>query len=302
MKYDIIILTDSRYEKPVKTDWYIDQVLLEDGLVQKALEAKGLKVIRKDWASENFDWTSTQYAIFRTTWDYFDRFDEFFQWFKKTQGVLTFINSPEIIYWNLDKHYLFDLDKKGINIPKTVFIEQGEKRTLKELFTKQAWEKAILKPAIAGAARETYLIESKDAENYEVKLQELISKEAMLFQEFQENIQSHGEMSLMMIAGNYTHAVLKKAKSGDFRVQDDFGGSVEIYTPTKDEISFAEKAINACPHQPLYARVDIFYDNEKQLALGELELIEPELWFRNCPEAANRLAEVVYKFILSNNQ
>ena len=27
--------------------------------------------------------------------------------------------------------------------------------------------------------------------------------------------------------GIYTHAVLKKAKSGDFRVQDDFGGSVE---------------------------------------------------------------------------
>ena len=47
MIYDIVILTDSRYEKPDKTDWYIEQILLEDGLVQKALEEKGLKVIRK---------------------------------------------------------------------------------------------------------------------------------------------------------------------------------------------------------------------------------------------------------------
>ena len=29
-----------------------------------------------------------------------------------------------------------------------------------------------------------------------------------------------------MINGQFTHAVLKKAKPGDFRVQDDFGGTV----------------------------------------------------------------------------
>jgi len=57
--------------------------------------------------------------------------------------------------------------------------------------------------------------------------------------------------------------------------------------------------------QPLFKSRPIHaakINKEKQLALGELELIKPELWFRNCPEAANRLAEVVYKFILSNNQ
>ena len=30
---------------------------------------------------------------------------------------------------------------------------------------------------------------------------------------------------------NTPHAVLKKAKAGDYRVQDDFGGSVEDYFP-----------------------------------------------------------------------
>ena len=45
--YDVVILTDHRYVNPKKTDWYTDQVLLEDQLLQTALENKGLKVIKK---------------------------------------------------------------------------------------------------------------------------------------------------------------------------------------------------------------------------------------------------------------
>jgi len=266
--YDIVILTDSRYENPEKTNWYIDQVLLEDGLVLKALEATGLKVIRKDWACKDFDWSKTKYAIFRTTWDYFDRFEEFFTWFEKTRKIVQFINVPEIIYWNLDKHYLSDLDKLGLNIPLTHFIEKGEQQSLRNLFERTHWQKAVLKPAIAGAARETFLIDVKDFEKFEGDLQRLLANETMLFQEFQHQIQSNGEMSLMMIGGKYTHAVLKIAKSGDFRVQDDFGGSVEAYEARNDEIAFAERAITTCPYTPLYGRVDIFYDNNNELALG----------------------------------
>ena len=161
MIYDIVILTDCRYENPDETDWYIEQILLEDGLVQRALEKKGLKVIRKSWDAKDFDWTQSRYAIFRSTWDYFDRFDEFFNWFEKTRKILEFINCPEIIYWNLDKHYLKDLKQSNINIPPTIFIEKGEQQSLNELFKKTEWTKAVLKPAIAGAARETFLIKKK---------------------------------------------------------------------------------------------------------------------------------------------
>ena len=42
--FDVVILTDHRYVNPVKTDWYIQQVLLEDELLQTALEEKGLKI------------------------------------------------------------------------------------------------------------------------------------------------------------------------------------------------------------------------------------------------------------------
>ena len=73
-------------------------------------------------------------------------------------------------------------------------------------------------------------------------------------------------------------------------VQDDFGGSVKMYSPTDEEIIFAENTAKACVELPIYSRVDIFTDNDKKIALSELELIEPELWFRFFPQAAKTLA------------
>src|SRR5690606_17364865 len=89
------------------------------------------------------------------------------------------------------------------------------------------------------------------------------------------------------------HAVLKIAKPGDFRVQDDFGGSVHEYDPSKEQIAFAEKVVNAAPELPVYARVDMFKDNNGDWALAELEIFEPELWFRRNPKAAEILAQAV---------
>ena len=102
-----------------------------------------------------------------------------------------------------------------------------------------------------------------------------------------------------MIGGKYTHAVKKTAKKGDFRVQDDHGGTVEKYQPTNAEILFAENCLKESPFNPVYSRVDLVYDNNNTICLSELELIEPELWFRNNPISANILAEEVINLISS---
>jgi glutathione synthase/RimK-type ligase-like ATP-grasp enzyme len=297
--FDIVILTDNRYVNPTTTNWYIDQVLLEDQLLQTALEDKGLRVCKKDWADSNFDWSKTKCAIFRTTWDYFDRFDEFFSWINQTKNKTTFINSSEIINWNINKHYLQDLAKNNINIAPTLFIEKGNKISLKQLFKQTNWSEAVIKPAISGAARHTYRANASNYSKFEDIFQTLIENECMLFQEFLNNITTQGEISLILIGGKYTHSIKKIAKKGDFRVQDDHGGSVERHTPTKKEILFAEDCLKVSPYRPIYARIDIIYDNNNKPSLSELELIEPELWFRNYPKAANLLAEEIFNLISS---
>ena len=77
----------------------------------------------------------------------------------------------------------------------------------------------------------------------------------------------------MVMNGKYTHGILKKAKEGDFRVQDDYGGTVHDYIATPEEIAYAENAVKSCPEMPIYARVDVFLDNQNKLALAQLQLV-----------------------------
>lgn len=289
-KYDVVILTSKSYLTIKEGDNYIQNVIDEDNYVLQSLEKQGLKVIRLSWDDANFDWSSTKFILFRTTWDYSERFSEFSKWLEKVSQQAILLNSEAIIRWNLDKHYLLDLQKNGVHICESYFIEKGASKTLEELSAQYNLQEFVIKPCISGGSRHTYKINSENIAAHEAIFSELISQEAMIMQPFQHNIVEKGEVSYMVVNGKFTHAVLKKAKSGDFRVQDDFGGSVHEYTPTQQEITFAEKAVQACFEPPIYARVDAFIDNNNQLALAELELVEPELWFRNHPKAADELA------------
>ncbi|MEQ9288227.1 MAG: hypothetical protein RIG77_15025 [Cyclobacteriaceae bacterium] len=300
--YDIVLLTDSRYVAPKKPGWYEQNVLTEDKLVAIALENIGLKVWRTNWDNPDFDWAETRFALFRTTWDYFDRFTEFSIWLEKASQCTHFINPVEMIKWNINKFYLCDLEDKGINIPPTVFIHTGDTRSLQELAQIHNWPEIILKPAVSGAARHTYRFTQESIHKHEDIYTTLIQNEDMLLQEFQHNIFEKGEVAFMVFGGKFSHAVLKKGKPGDFRVQDDFGGTVHHYSPSIEEILFAEKVVASCDPPPVYARVDVIWDNDGNPSLSELELIEPELWFRLHKPSATAMANAIAHYCIQSEK
>ncbi len=290
---DITILTDARYETPDEGNWYVAQLLGEERLLLAGLEARGLRTARVAWSNPDFDWSRTRAAVFRSTWDYFERFAEFSAWMDRVERGTRLFNAPELVRWNVDKHYLRDLAGRGVNVPVTQFIERGETTTLREAFAGCGWSEAILKPAVSGAARHTYRLNAANLDAHESMLRELLREEAMMLQPFLGNVLTQGELSLIVIGGRCTHAVRKIAKPGDFRVQDDHGGTVHPHTPTADEIAFAEHAVAARPQAPLYARVDAVRDDAGALSLMELELVEPELFFRFHPPTADALAAAI---------
>jgi len=294
-QYDFVLLTESRYEQPEQVDWYVKNILTEDGLVQAALEKRGMHCARVDWNRRDFDFSRARACLFRTTWDYFNHYDQFQEWLKVVQGQTTLYNSARLVQWNMDKHYLQDLRKKGVRIPPTYFIEPGDSRSLKDIHQERGWSRTVLKPAVSGAGRHTYRLDYETIPQLEETYRALIQAESMLLQPFQDDVVTSGELALMVIDGSVTHAVRKVAKAGDFRVQDDFGGTLEPHDPTPEEIAFAENAFAACPETPIYGRVDIIQDNDGELALAELELIEPEMWFREHRAAADRLAEALVR-------
>lgn len=289
-KYNIAILTESRYDTPTERTPYINNVILEDRLLQEALERQGLSVIRVDWANEDFDWTTVEIAIFRSTWDYSYQYEAFVNWMDRVKMQTQFLNILPLIRWNMDKHYFQDLIAKGIHLPPTIYAHRGDNITLKALFDSINSSEAVIKPTVSAGGKHTYRINTENVAEYEAIFQKVIQEEDMMIQPFLKNVMDRGEVSLMVMNGKYTHAVLKIAKPGDFRVQDNWGGTVHHYEPTPEEMRFAEAAVAACKPAPLYARIDIANDNKGNITLIELELFEPELWFRFYPKAADELA------------
>ena len=296
-EFDVVLLTDSRYVNPKKIDPYIQNVLKEDRLVMDGLEKLNLRTIKKDWNDTNFNWSSTKSAIFRSTWDYFDQFSNFRNWLELVKEQCYLINPYEQINWNLDKHYLLDLQKLDLPIVESVFVSKKTQLNLETISKSKNWKDIVIKPTISGAARHTYHLKNDEIKKFQDKWLSLTNNEDFMVQEFQKNILSTGEIAVMLFGGEYSHSVLKKAKKGDFRVQDDFGGSVEIINPSLEIIELAKKTVKSLKTMPLYARVDIIFDNGSNPVISELELIEPELWFRFKEESAFKLAEIVKDFL-----
>jgi glutathione synthase/RimK-type ligase-like ATP-grasp enzyme len=295
MKYDILLLTESRYENPLKPDWYQQQILTEDGLVIAALEKHGLRARRIDWATPNFDWRNARLLVFRTTWDYFERFEAFLPWLDATALQVPMLNPYALLRWSLDKRYLLDLAQRGVRIVPTKLVERGAHLPLQHCFAEFDCPELIIKPCVGGTARHTYRVRPDNLSEMQALFQQLLAEEAMLVQPFQHSVPLRGEVSVIVIGGQVSHAVRKIAKPGDFRVQDDFGGTVQAHQPSAAEQALAEQAVAACQPRPAYARVDIMEDNTGQPAISELELVEPELFFRFHPPAAAALAREIVR-------
>jgi len=292
---DVALLTDHRYTASTAAadDWYLDNILSDDRLLQAALEARGISSLRVDWADPHIDWSQFRLAVFRTTWDYFDRWAEFSSWLQAVKSQTKLCNDYATVRWNTDKHYLADLQTRGVNTVPSHFVERGSRVTLLELLSTTGWENAVIKPCVSGAARHTYRVNQHNAGTINPIMQELLTAESLILQPFQQHILDHGEETLMVFNGRYSHAVRKVAKPGDFRVQDDHGGKAFSYQPTAEQIELAERAMSVCDRLPVYGRVDMIRDNAGELAIMELELIEPELWLRFHPPAAVPFAAAI---------
>lgn len=290
---DVAILTEARYIKSDETDWYVSQIVYEESLIISRLLARGVKCRRVKWNDSQFDWGKCQLALFRSTWDYYEKLPEFLDWLNKTSAKIELINNRETILWNLNKKYLRDLENKGISVVRTCFFSKGEAVSPQKLFSMVDSQEIIVKPVVSGTAKDTYRLNSTNISALIPTVVDLFRQQEMMLQPFQQSILNDGEISLIVIGGKCTHAIKKTPKSGDFRVQDDHGGKVTPYFPSDEERRFAEVAINNCGYQVMYGRVDVVRSNQGNLAIMELELIEPELFFRFNTKSAIILADLI---------
>jgi glutathione synthase/RimK-type ligase-like ATP-grasp enzyme len=265
----------------------------DDRLLAEALSARGVGVRAVPWSDRKVRWTEYDAVVVRSCWDYFHRAGEFYAWLDRLQKEGARVhNDVRILRWNADKVYLRDLEARGIPTIPTRWIAPGSPASLAALRRESGWEEVVVKPTVSGGAHRTWRSTVDTEATDDTRLAEMIEAGAVMVQPLVREIEREGEWSLVFFEGAYSHAVLKRPFSGDFRVQREHGGTLEPAEPALSVIAAAERAISAIPFggaPPLYARVD-GCAVEGGLRLMELEVLEPELFLRCAPEAAERFA------------
>lgn len=254
-------------------------------LLVEPLRDQGFRPFVFDWRSESPEAP----VLIRSTWDYYRHREDFVTWAHGLSGPL--FNPAEIIAWNSDKHYLGDLAAKGADVVPSRFLPRADRSDIETVLAEEGWDEAVVKPTISAAAWRTVRLEAgrtEDVEPWEVPV---------IVQPFLPEVQTDGEWSLLFFEGEFSHLVLKRPKAGDFRVQKEHGGSVEVPATDPALVEAGRTALERAGLTDLvYARIDGVVSGGRFL-LMELELIEPELFFRADPDSPHRLATILRRRI-----
>lgn len=264
----------------------------DDEPLARALGVLGITVVPMPWT--DIDPAAVVDAwpiVLRSTWDYHRMPTMFAAWLAALdESGRVVMNAPSIARDNIDKIYLRRLEGAGIPIPQTRWVDRPDAAGLGQILRDERWPAAVVKPRIAATAYGTFLVSSA-SDLSEVDLAPARATGALV-QEFVSEIRDRGETSLVFAGAQFSHAVSKHALDGDFRVQQDFGGSVVETTPSAAVHALALRVMALGPGDCTYARIDIVEADRGPL-LMELELIEPELYFTIVAGSAERMARTI---------
>lgn len=238
-------------------------------------------------------------VIIRSTWDYHLRASEFIKWLERIEAQCPVINDPSVIRWNLKKSYLLELEKAGVSVVPTLLTSRTEEaETTLRRTNARGWTDLVVKPLISASAHLTFRSSPSELLS---QLPQVYTHSDAIIQPFIPSIANDGELSLIVLNLNnqliYSHAVLKRARPGDFRVQSEFGGTEEPFAAHVDHQKIAFQAVREIKGNWLFARVDLV-DWKSKALVGEVELIEPDLFLQMHPESAFMMArEIERKYL-----
>ena len=266
----------------------------DDRLVVTPLAARGIRADAAAWDDPSVRWEAYDALVIRSAWNYHKVYDAFLSWIGRVEALgVPIWNPPPILRWNATKTYLRDLASQGVNVVPTRWITTGDTASLAEVLTDAAWPEAVVKPIVSASAYETWRVTAAALTAAdEARFRSLSAVSGAMVQPFLREVPRDGEWSFVFLGGNYSHAVLKRPRAGDFRVQPEHGGSVEARTPDRSVLAAAHEIIGRAPSPWLYARVDGCVVDGR-LLLIELEMLEPSLLLETHGAAPATFAEAI---------
>jgi hypothetical protein len=246
------------------------------------LAEQGLELEDISWDDPGANWSDYAAAVIGTTWDYWDREDEFIAALEAIESRTRLFNPLALVKWNRHKRYLETLAARGARLIPTLWLDTPTPQAVGVAFERLGTDRLVLKRQVgAGAAGQHLLHRGGPVPDMPL---------AMMAQPYLPAIETEGEMSFVFIDGDLSHALVKRPKPGDYRIQSLYGGVEEAICPDRDDICAARDVLDLFETPPLYARVDMLRGDSGGLFLMELELIEPFLYPLQGPQLGPRYA------------
>jgi len=265
----------------------------DDRLLLNILRNKGYKCRALVWDDPNIDWDLVRISILRSAWDYHLKYDMFLKWLNLVSDRTKLVNSAELACWNINKRYLQVIEKNGLPVIPTIYLENRQKVDILSIMKERDWQDIIVKPAIGLSAYGVKRIDGTKTSIIDGRqhVENLLENGDVLVQPYFHSVENYGERNLIFIAGEYSHCVRKMRFQATEKASDKL---VEVNTV---ELVLARKILESISPQPFYARVDLLQDPDNQPCLVELELVDPNLFFSLHQPAVENFANGIIKLL-----
>lgn len=263
---------------------------LEVAALRPALAARELELVEIDWRAPPGDFDGFAAVLLGTAWDYQDHPEAFLARLEElaARGIAV-LNPAKVVRWNMDKRYLRDLAAAGATTAPTQWHDDPGRAEIAAAMDTFGTDRVVVKRQVGAGGLGQHAFTRDALPDADWRM----GRPAMI-QPFLPAILSEGEFTFVFIGRAFSHGVVKRAATGEYRIQSLFGGTEAQYQPNADDLARAQRVIAALPFpEPLYARIDMVRLPSGELAVMECELIEPYLYPEQGPKLGERLAEAL---------
>jgi glutathione synthase/RimK-type ligase-like ATP-grasp enzyme len=258
----------------------------DDQFLQASLERRGIRHRVAIWDDPDVDWSESSVTLLRAAWDSHLNPPSFIAWLNRLGSQSHLLNTPSLVQWNFDKQYLVELREKGTNVVPTAILTSASEMAISQALQQIPAAEIVVKPRFGGDAYGVTRL-PPEPEAIAAHFKRFGANGGLLIQPFIPGVELERERSLVFIGGRFSHALYRNPfGSGPTRQTPD-----NVHTPTAEELRYCSELLGSLPRLT-YARVDLlpFYGRP---ALMELEIIDPSLFFKAQPSAADLLAAEV---------
>lgn len=278
----------------------------EMGLLD-ALADRGLDPRIAVWNDPAVDWDQAGIVVVRSVVDYAKDRAAFLEWVESVPRIL---NSADVLRWNSDKHYLEELSRLGQPTIHTTWLEAERGYSKNQVHSRfPALGDFVIKPAVSSGVRDVGRYAAAEIPQRQaamVQAMELLSKgRDVMIQRYQEDVDTHGERSLVFFNGLLSHSVDKNALLTTRGVHETkvLEDSVRAHLATDEELRWGEQ-IRQTLHtyvrqrqgrdeQFLFTRVDLVPDGQGSFVVMEVAMVDADLYLGVAPQALDNFADAI---------